>query len=92
MGKVFGILALICGILGFIGWLLFGLLPFVLPFSGFYLPGAAIVFGIIGIIADESKGMAIAGLILGIIGIVFILFILPLLVIFLIVMGLGGLF
>jgi len=92
MGKVFGILALIFGILGFIGWLLFGLLPFNLPFSGFYLPVAAIVFGIIGIIVDDSKGMAIAGLILGIIGIIFILVILPLIIVFLVLAGLGGLF
>ena len=84
MGKVFGILALLCGILGFVGWLLFALIPINLPFSGFYLPGAAIVFGIIGIIVDDSKGMAIAGLILGSIGIIFIMIILPLLLVFLI--------
>ncbi len=90
MGKVFGIIALICGILGFIGWLLFGLLPFNLPFSGLYLPVAAIVFGIIGIIVDDSKGMAIAGLILGCIGIIFILLILPLIIVFLVLIGFGG--
>jgi hypothetical protein len=89
MGKVFGIIALLCGILGFFGWLLFGLIPIVLPYSAYYLPGAAILFGIIGLIADESKGMAIAGLILGILGIVFIIIILPLLIVFLVLAGLG---
>lgn len=88
MGKVFGIIALLCGILGFFGWMLLG----TLPYGFFYLPGAAIVFGIIGIIADESKGMAIAGLILGILSIVFILFILPMLAFLLILFGLSAIF
>ena len=91
MGKVFGIIALLCGILGFFGWILFGLIPIVLPFSAFYLPGAAILFGIIGLFADDSKGMAIAGLILGILGIVFIMFILPMLAFLFILIGLGAL-
>ncbi len=91
LGKIFGILALICGILGFFGWLLFALIPVVLPYSAFYFPGAAILFGIIGLIADESKGMAIAGLILGIIGLVFIIFILPMLILFGILAFLGAL-
>jgi len=91
LGKIFGIIALICGILGFFGWLLFALIPIDLPYSGFYLPGAAILFGIIGLIADESKGMAVAGLILGILGIVFIVIILPMLIIFGILALLGGL-
>ena len=50
LGKVFGIIALICGILGFVGWLLFALIPISLPFSELYFSGAAILFGIIGII------------------------------------------
>ena len=90
MGKVFGVLALIFGLLGFVGWLLFGFIPIDLPYSAFYFPGAAILFGIIGLIADESKGMAIVGLILGIIGIVFILFILPMLAFLFIMIGLGA--
>ena len=90
MGKTFGILALICGLLGLIGWLLFGLIPIALPFSAYYLPGAAILFGIIGLFVDDSKGMSIAGLILGIFDIVFILFILPMLLVFLILIGLGA--
>ncbi len=82
MGKVFGALSLIFGIFGLFGWLIFAMLPIVLPYSGFYLPGAAVVLGIIGIIADDSKGMAIAGLILGIIGIIIVIM-LPFLLVFL---------
>jgi len=85
MGKLFGILALLCGILGLFAWLLLG----TLPFGVYYLPGAAILLGIIGLIVDESKGMAIAGLIFGIFDIVFILFILPMLLVFLFLAGLG---
>ena len=74
MGKVFGILALVFGLIGLLGgWLL----VLFLPFGQYYLPGAAIVFGIIGIIVDDSKGMAIAGLVLGVVGIIFVLFVLP---------------
>jgi len=80
MGKTFGILALIFGILGFFAWILFLLIPVTLPYSGFYVPGAAIVFGIIGIIVDDSKGMAIAGLVLGCIAIVFVMFVIPILI------------
>ncbi len=78
MGKVFGILALVFGLIGLLGgWLL----VLFLPFGQYYLPVAAIVFGIIGIITDDSKGMAIAGLVLGVIGIIFVLFVLPFLLI-----------
>ncbi len=73
MGKVFGIFALIFGILGLLlGWAIGIFLPF-LPYGALYISGAAIVFGIIGIIADDSKGMAIAGLILGAIGLIVII-------------------
>lgn len=88
MGKVFGILALVFGLIGLLGGWFLG---FFVPFGALYLPGAAIVFGIIGIIVDDSKGMAIAGLILGIIGIIFVFFILPFLLIFLALLGLGAL-
>ena len=90
MGKIFGIIALICGILGiFGGWLL--AIP--IGYYGiFVFPGIAIVAGIIGIIVDETKGMAIAGLILGLFGIVFVIFILPLLLIILALFGLSALF
>jgi len=86
MGKVFGIIALLCGILGFFGWILLGSLPY----GFFYLPGAAIVFGIIGLFVDDSKGMSIAGLILGILCIIFIFFVLPLLAFILILFGLSA--
>jgi hypothetical protein len=85
MGKVFGIIALLCGILGFFGWILLGNLPF----GFFYLPIVAIVFGIIGLFADDSKGMSVAGLILGIFCIIFIIFILPMLAILLLLFGLS---
>lgn len=66
MGKVFGIISLVCGICG----LAFPWIPY---FGGLWviaLPIIAIVFGGIGIAKDDSKGMGIAGLVLGIVGIV----------------------
>lgn len=86
MGKIFGLLALICGILGFVGWMFLGSLPY----GAFYLPGAAIVLGIVGMFVDDPKGMAITGLILGVVGVVFI-FLLPLLAFIFIIIGLGAL-
>lgn len=54
MGKVFGILGLVFGLIGlFIFWYIFGPL--------------AIIFGAIGIAKDDSKGLGIAGLVLGIV-------------------------
>ena len=80
MGKVFGILALIFGLLSYVMWIIFAMfLP--LPYSAWYFPVAAIVFGIIGIAVDDSKGMGIAGLVLGIIAIPFILFVIPILMV-----------
>ncbi len=74
MGKVLGILALVFGLIGLLGgWLL----VIFLPFGELYLPIAAIVFGIIGIIIDDSKGMAKMGLVLGVIGLIFVIFVLP---------------
>ena len=82
MGRVFGIVALIFGIIsiplsivaavtegtfGFFGLPHIGNLIIIL---GWVSIGIAIVFGILGIILDEYKGMAIAGLILGIIGLI----------------------
>jgi len=69
MGKALGIISLICGLLGlFGGWFL----GFVIPFGEYYLLGIAIVTGLIGVFVQDSKGMAIAGLILGIIGVIFV--------------------
>ena len=87
MGKTFGILSLICGILGLFGWLILA----ILPFGIYYLPGAAIVLGIVGLIVDDSKGMSIAGLILGIFDIICVLFLLPMLAFLFILIGLGAL-
>ena len=72
LGKVFGIISLIMGLIGL------ALIPifiwvFVIPFFGlifWIVVGIAIVFGIIGIAKDDSKGLGIVGLILGIIAIV----------------------
>ncbi len=53
MGKVFGIIGLVSGIIGlFVYWYIFGPI--------------AIIFGAIGIAKDDSKGLGIAGLVLGI--------------------------
>ena len=80
MGKVFGIIALICGILGiFNGWLVgfssaYRTFLLFIPFREYILPGIAIVAGIIGIIVDDRKGMAAVGLVLGIFGILMVYF------------------
>jgi hypothetical protein len=66
LGKVFGIISLVCGICGLV-------LPWVPYIGGLWviaLPIIAIIFGGIGIAKDDSKGMGIAGLILGIVGII----------------------
>ena len=85
MGKVFGVLALIFGLIGLLGGWFLG---FFIPYGAYILPGLAIVFGIIGIVKDDSKGLGIAGLILGIIGLIFVLLILPILIV-LFFFGLG---
>ena len=80
MGKAYGIVALITGIFGLAIsataalldlWSFF--LPNILPIisiMGWVLPIVAIIFGILGIIMDDSKGMAITGFIFGIIGLI----------------------
>lgn len=78
MGRGFGITALIFGIISIPFTVVLGFLQMWIFFEpnlisidiilGWLIPGIAIIFGIIGIILDSSKGMAIAGLILGIIG------------------------
>ena len=71
MGKTFGALALVFGLIAFLlGW---AIVLFVGAYGTYVLYavcGLAILFGIIGIIKDDSKGMAITGLIFGIIGII----------------------
>ena len=67
MSNTMGVIALIFGILGLCcGWILEVFIPFV----SIIFPIIAIIFGAIGIKKDDSNGMAIAGLILGIISLV----------------------
>ena len=63
ISLIFGLLALL------IGWLIMLFVPYG-NYIMYALCGLAIVFGIIGIIKDDSKGKAIAGLILGIIALI----------------------
>lgn len=85
IGKEYGVRALILGIialfLGFIG-LIISASNLIIIISGFFpkypiisviggiLSAIAILFGIIGIIIDDPKELAIAGLILGILGLI----------------------
>lgn len=70
MGKTFGALALTFGLIALlVGWLIMWLVPFG-DIIMYVLCVLAIVFGIVGIIKDDSKGMGIAGLILGIIALI----------------------
>jgi hypothetical protein len=86
MGRAFGTVAMIFGsisiplcvaitalssISSFYS-LLLGMPDILALFSilGWLIPTIAIIFGIIGIIKDDSKGLAIAGLILGVIALI----------------------
>ena len=69
MGKMFGILALVFGLVSFgmtpIGYFAVPLfLRIILLIVTPALAGAGIVCGILGILKDDSKGLAIAGLII----------------------------
>jgi len=86
MGRAFGIVAMIfgsisiplCGAIVAMSSmssfysLLLGISDILALFSviGWLIPAIAIIFGIIGIIKDEAKGLAIAGLILGAIALI----------------------
>ena len=71
MGKTFGALALVFGLVSLLlGWLIIIFVPLYGTYVLYAVCGLAIVFGIIGIIKDDSKGMAITGMILGIIALV----------------------
>ncbi|MFX1496464.1 MAG: hypothetical protein ACFFBH_02950 [Promethearchaeota archaeon] len=82
MGRAFGIVALIFGIISipfeiFAAWVdvfggVFGMLQIanLIIILGWVFIVVAILFGIIGAIGDRPKGLAIAGLILGIIGLI----------------------
>ena len=86
MGRAFGIVAMIFGsisiplcvaiaalssISSFYS-LLLGMPDILALFSmlAWLIPAIAIIFGIIGIIKDDTKGLAIAGLILGVIALI----------------------
>ena len=87
MGRAFGIVAIIFGIFSIPFCVLFvaistlsriqssllGIHDILAPFFiiGWLIPAIAIIFGIIGIIADKSKGLAITGLILGSLALIF---------------------
>lgn len=88
MGKTFGALALVFGLIALVvGWALMLFVPFG-DYIVYALAVLAIIFGIIGIVKDDSKGMGIAGLILGIIALI-LGFIIAFVVIA-IILGLGG--
>ncbi len=86
MGKSFGIVAMIFGsisipicaamvVLSTISNFYSSLLGIpnllaLLSIIGWLIPAIAIIFGIIGIIKDDSKGLAMAGLILGAIALI----------------------
>lgn len=70
MGKTFGALALVFGLVALLsGWAITNFAPDFGTYILYALYGLAILFGIIGIIKDDSKGMGIVGMILGIIAI-----------------------
>ena len=70
MEKVFGTISTLFALPAlFIGWLLIHLGSFLQILGLYILPAIAIIFGIIGIVKDDSKRMGVAGLILGIIAI-----------------------
>ena len=88
MGKIFGLLGLIFGLIGIIGvWFI----TFFFYFGALLIGILAIVFGGIGIAKDDSKGLGIAGLILGIITLI-IWFIWPILLLFGLLAFFAGLF
>ena len=93
MGKGFGTAALIFGIFCIPFGVVMTLLSTVFSMGGIWslpleitsflsllgwlVPGLAVIFGLIGIIVDDSKGRAIAGFILGFMGLL-ILFVIHL--------------
>ena len=87
MSNTFGIISLIFGILSLCGGWIVGMF---IPYTGYIFPAIAIIFGIIGIIKDDSHGMAIAGLVLGIISLICVLILAPLLVALLLLIGFGA--
>lgn len=90
MSNTNGIISLIVALVGlFISWFLVFFF-----FIGFIFPVVAIIFGAIGISRDDSKGMAIAGLVIGIIDLLCLLLVIFLLAAFIAALfgGFGGFF
>ena len=70
MGKTFGALSLVFALIALLaGWAIMFWVPFG-DIIMYVLCILAIVLGIVGIVKDDSKGMGIAGLILGIIALI----------------------
>ncbi len=75
MGKVFGIISLVCGIIAFaltpLGYFAVPLfLRFTLLFATPALAGTGLVCGGLGLAKDDSKGLAIAGVIVSTVAII----------------------
>ena len=71
MGKTFGILALIFGLIAILaGAAIMGFIPVFGNYIMYALCILTIIFAIIGILKDESKILGIVGLILGIIAVI----------------------
>ncbi len=85
MSNTNGIISLIFGLIGLCcAWII----P--IPFVPWLFPIVAVIFGIIGIMKDDSNGMAIAGLVLGIISFVCVAVALLFLAVILSMIGLGA--
>jgi hypothetical protein len=85
MSNTNGIISLIFGLIGLCcAWII----P--IPFVPWLFPIVAVIFGIIGIMKDDSNGMAIAGLVLGIISFVCVAVALLFLAVILSMLGLGA--
>ena len=67
MGNTFGVYSLLCGIAAIA-------LVWVVPLYLIIIPGAAIVFGGVGIVKDDTKTLGIVGVVIG--SIAFIIWIL----------------
>ena len=79
MGEhTFGLTALIFGLMSIPS----GIIAAFISMIGWLIPPIAIIFGIIGTVKDDSKAMAVAGLVLGIVGLTIGLYLILVYVIF----------
>ena len=82
MGKAFGLISLLLGLVSLV-ILILGFFVFAIPFGAYIIwttAVGAIVLGIIGIVKDDSKGLGVVGMILGIL-VVILNILLPILLI-----------